>query len=229
MGVNLKKMAAEAAMEWIKPGMKLGLGTGSTANELVYLIGAAVADGLDIVCVPTSEATTKLAKEHNIPLTTLDETPKLDLTIDGADEIGPELSLVKGGGGAHLREKIVACASSSMLVIADDSKVVDTLGAFPIPLEVVPFGLQATKDGLEAAFQAEGLSGELVLRERDGKRVVTDSGNFIFDAKMGLIENPTSLVERLTSVPGLVEHGFFLNIAQAAVVSSPDGVKVLRR
>ncbi|MEP6446253.1 MAG: ribose-5-phosphate isomerase RpiA [Hyphomicrobiales bacterium] len=229
MGVNLKKMAAEAAMEWIKPGMKLGLGTWSTANELVYLIGAAVADGLDIVCVPTSEATTKLAKEHNIPLTTLDETPKLDLTIDGADEIGPELSLVKGGGGAHLREKIVACASSSMLVIADDSKVVDTLGAFPIPLEVVPFGLQATKDGLEAAFQAEGLSGELVLRERDGKRVVTDSGNFIFDAKMGLIENPTSLVERLTSVPGLVEHGFFLNIAQAAVVSSPDGVKVLRR
>ena len=229
MGVNLKKMAAEAAMEWIKPGMKLGLGTGSTANELVFLIGAAVADGLDIVCVPTSEATTKLAKEHNIPLTSLDETPKLDLTIDGADEIGPKLSLVKGGGGAHLREKIVACASDSMLVIADDSKVVDTLGAFPIPLEVVPFGLQATKDGLEAAFKAESLSGELVLRERDGERVVTDSGNFIFDAKMGLIENPASLVERLTNVPGLVEHGFFLNIAQAAVVSSPDGVKVLRR
>jgi len=226
MGVNLKKMAAEAAMEWIKPGMKLGLGTGSTANELVYLIGAA---GLDIVCVPTSEATTKLAKEHNIPLTTLDETPKLDLTIDGADEIGPELSLVKGGGGAHLREKIVACASASMLVIADESKVVDTLGAFPIPLEVVPFGLQATKDGLETAFEAEGLSGELVLRERGSERVVTDSGNFIFDAKMGLIENPASLVERLTNVPGLVEHGFFLNIAQAAVVSSPDGVKVLRR
>lgn len=222
-------MAAEAAMEWIKPGMKLGLGTGSTANELVYLLGAAVADGLDIVCVPTSEATATLAKEYNIPLTTLDETPKLDLTIDGADEIGPELSLVKGGGGAHLREKIVACASSSMLVIADDSKVVDTLGAFPIPLEVVPFGLQATKDGLEAAFQAEGLGGELVLRVRDGKRVVTDSGNFIFDATMGLIENPASLVDRLSNVPGLVEHGFFLNIAQAAVVSSSDGVKVLRR
>ncbi len=229
MGVNLKKMAAEAAMDWVKPSMKLGLGTGSTANELVYLIGAAVADGLEIVCVPTSEATAKLAKEHNIPLTTLDETPKLDLTIDGADEIGPELSLVKGGGGAHLREKIVARASSSMLVIADDSKVVETLGAFPIPLEVVPFGLQATKDGLEAAFKAEGLSGELILRERDGGRAVTDSGNFIFDAKMGLIKNPASLVARLTNVPGLVEHGFFLNIAQAAVVSSPDGVKVLRR
>ena len=136
MGVNLKKMAAEAAMDWVKPGMKLGLGTGSTANELVYLLGAAVANGLDIVCVPTSEATAKLAKEHNIPLTTLDETPKLDLTIDGADEIGPDLMLVKGGGGAHLREKIVACASDYMLVIADDSKVVDTLGAFPIPLEV---------------------------------------------------------------------------------------------
>ena len=229
MGVNLKKMAAEAAMDWVKPGMKLGLGTGSTANELVYLLGAAVADGLDIVCVPTSEATAKLAKEYNIPLTTLDETPKLNLTIDGADEIGPDLMLVKGGGGAHLREKIVACASDYMLVIADDSKVVDTLGAFPIPLEVVPFGLQATKDGLEVAFQAEGLSGELVLRERDGERVVTDSGNFIFDAKMGLIKNPASLVERLTNVPGLVEHGFFLNIAQAAVVSSNDGVKVLRR
>lgn len=229
MGLNLKKMAAEAAMEWVKPGMKLGLGTGSTANELVYLLGAAVGDGLDIVCVPTSEATAKLAKEHNIPLTSLDETPKLDLTIDGADEIGPDLMLVKGGGGAHLREKIVACASDYMLVIADDSKVVDTLGAFPIPLEVVPFGLQATKDGLAAAFEAEGLSGELVLRERDGASVVTDSGNFIFDAKMGLINNPASLVERLTMVPGLVEHGFFLDIAQAAVVSSPDGVKVLRR
>ncbi|MEP1442631.1 MAG: ribose-5-phosphate isomerase RpiA [Hyphomicrobiales bacterium] len=229
MGVNLKEMAAEAAMDWVKPGMKLGLGTGSTANELVYLLGAAVADGLDIVCVPTSEATAKLAKEYNIPLTTLDETPKLNLTIDGADEIGPDLMLVKGGGGAHLREKIVACASDYMLVIADDSKLVDTLGAFPIPLEVVPFGLQATKEGLEAAFQAEGLNGELVLRERDGERVVTDSGNFIFDAKMGLIKNPASLVARLTNVPGLVEHGFFLDIAQAAVVSSNDGVKVLRR
>jgi len=228
MGANLKKMAAEAAMDWIKPGMKLGLGTGSTANELVYLLGDAVANGLDIVCVPTSKATAKLAEKHNIPLTTLDETPKLDLTIDGADEIGPELSLIKGGGGAHLREKVVACASDYMLVIADDSKVVDTLGAFPLPLEVIPFGLAATKAGLEAAFEAENLSGELVLREKEGKPVVTDSGNFIFDAKMGLIDKPDNLVARLQRVPGLVEHGFFLEIAKAAIVSSSDGVKVHR-
>jgi len=227
MAVNLKKAAAEAAMQWIKPGMKLGLGTGSTANELVHLIGDAVAKGLNITCVPTSKATHALAQSRNIPLATLDEMPELDLTIDGADEIGPALSLIKGGGGAHLREKIVARASKAMLVIADESKLVDALGAFPLPLEVLPFGFQATRIALEDAFAAEGLSGALSLREKGGESFVTDNGNFILDASYGLIENPAALVARFCEVPGLVEHGFFLNIATAAVVAGEKGVKTL--
>ena len=214
-------------MEWIKPGMNLGLGTGSTANELVHLIGDAVEQGLDITCVPTSKATHALAATRGIKLATLDELPELDLTIDGADEIGPGLSLIKGGGGAHLREKIVARASKQMLVIADSSKVVDALGIFPLPLEVLQFGFEATKIALEDAFAAEGLSGSLSLRMREGGAFVTDNGNYVLDASFGLIENPASLVARFANVPGLVEHGFFLGIATAAVVASSEGVSTL--
>ncbi|MEP6357245.1 MAG: ribose-5-phosphate isomerase RpiA [Hyphomicrobiales bacterium] len=227
MAINLKKAAAEAAMEWIKPGMKLGLGTGSTANELVHLIGDAVEQGLDITCVPTSKATHALATTRGIKLATLDELPELDLTIDGADEIGPGLSLIKGGGGAHLREKVVAQSSKQMLVIADSSKVVDALGIFPLPLEVLQFGFEATKIALEDAFAAEGLSGSLSLRMNDGDPFVTDNANYVLDASFGLIENPTSLVARFANVPGLVEHGFFLGIATAAVVASSEGVSTL--
>lgn len=227
MAVNLKKAAAEAAMAWVKPGMKLGLGTGSTANELVHLIGDAVAAGLDIVCVPTSEATRALADSRGIRLANLDDVPALDLTIDGADEIGPGLSLIKGGGGAHLREKIVAYASKSMLVIADRSKVVKTLGAFPLPLEVVPFGFRATKIALEDVFARHGLQGSLALRERGGTPFSTDSGNFIFDAAMGPINDPASLAASLKDVPGLVEHGLFLGIADAALVAGESGVETL--
>ncbi|MBA4782063.1 MAG: ribose-5-phosphate isomerase RpiA [Rhizobiales bacterium] len=227
MEVNLKRAAAEAAMAWIKPGMKLGLGTGSTANELVHLIGDAVADGLDIVCVPTSKATEMLAAGRNIPLATLDQEPALDLTIDGADEIGPGLGLIKGGGGAHLREKIVARASKSMLVIADQSKVVETLGAFPLPLEVVSFGLAATMRALETVFSAQGLSGGLTVRGGRETPFLTDSGNIVLDASLGRIEDPERLVAGLCSVPGLVEHGLFLNIATAAVVAHADRVETL--
>lgn len=226
---NYKKMAAEAAMDWIKPGMKLGLGTGSTANELTYLLGAAVRNGLDVVCVPTSTATHDLAASLNVPLSTLDETPHLDLTIDGADEIGPGLALIKGGGGAHLREKIVACASDGMLVIADHSKVVEDLGAFPLPLEVVAFGLTATTHALKDAFAAEGLTGGLALREKDGLPFVTDSGNRILDAALGKIPEPASLARRFANIPGLVEHGLFLDIASAAIVAGPSGVDTLER
>lgn len=216
-------------MAWVKPGMKLGLGTGSTANELVHLVGDAVADGLDIVCVPTSKATYELAKTRGIRLTTLEVTPRLDLTIDGADEIGPGLSLIKGGGGAHLREKIVAYASRSMLVIADETKVVDTLGAFPLPLEVTPFGLDATKVAIEAVFVAEDLEGELNLRKgTDGAPFKSDNGNFILDAQLMKITKPEALAERLQGVPGLVEHGLFLNVAKAACVAGEGGVNILR-
>ncbi len=231
MKKNLKKEAAIAAMEWIKPNMKLGLGTGSTANELVHLIGDAVAEGLTITCIPTSKATYELAKTRNIPLATLDEEPLLDLTIDGADEITPDLSLIKGGGGAHLREKIVACASKAMLVIADESKRVEKLGTFPLPLEVLPFGLRATKNALEDIYASQGYSGShgsLALRQKDGAPFVTDNGNYILDASMGYLDNPQALVSQFATVPGLIEHGFFLGIATAAIIAGNDGIITLK-
>src|SRR5213078_266393 len=146
--------AAAAALAEIEPGMRLGLGTGSTAKLFVYLLGERVKAGFECLCVPTSEFTGAQAKSLGIPLTTLEETPELDLTIDGADEIGPDLSLIKGGGGALLREKIVAAASARMIVIADETKWVGMLGRFPLPIEVVPFGLAATKRAVEAATVA---------------------------------------------------------------------------
>ncbi|MEM8837909.1 MAG: ribose-5-phosphate isomerase RpiA [Pseudomonadota bacterium] len=222
-----KKAAAEAAMELIKPGMKVGLGTGSTANELIDLLGPAVADGLDILCVATSKASDERARALGIPMRTLDELPRLDLTIDGADEIGPGLSLIKGGGGAHLREKIVACASSEMVVIADTSKCVEVLGAFPLPLEVVPFGFAATVNAVEQAIDKAGLSGTLTKRQKDGTDFVTDSGNLIIDATLGTIDDPERLAASLADVPGLVEHGLFLGIAKKAFVAGEGGVEVL--
>ncbi len=158
-----KRAAAARAVEFVRPGMRLGLGTGSTAKHFVELIGERVRSGLDIVAVPTSEATFADAKRCGVPLTTLDETPELDLTIDGADEIDPKLSLIKGGGGALLREKIVAAASARMIVIADESKCVATLGQFPLPVEVAPFGLAATQRSVEKAIGALQRTGQLTL------------------------------------------------------------------
>src|ERR1051326_7050035 len=151
-----KRAAAARAIEFVRPGMRLGLGTGSTAKHFVDLLGERVRGGLDVIAVPTSEATHKQALSCGIRLTTLDETPALDLTIDGADEISPDLALIKGGGGALLREKIVAAASARMIVIADHSKLVATLGRFPLPIAVVPFGLAATHRAVEAAAAAAG-------------------------------------------------------------------------
>src|SRR5690349_3327357 len=160
-----KRQAAARALDWVRPGMRLGLGTGSTAKHFVDLLGERVRAGFNVVTVPTSEATRAQAAGLNIPLSTLDETPALDLTVDGADEIAPDLTLIKGGGGALLREKIVAAASASMVVIADESKWVPALGRFPLPIEVVPFGLGATRRAIEAAAVACGNPGSLTLRE----------------------------------------------------------------
>src|SRR6187551_852261 len=172
-----KRAAAARAVEFVRPGMRLGLGTGSTAKHFVELVGERVRAGLDVVAVPTSDATLADAKRCGITLTTLDDTPQLDLTIDGADEIAPDLSLIKGGGGALLREKIVAAASARMVVIADTSKWVPALGRFPLPIEVMPFGLAATKRAVEAAAAAAGSPGEAVLRRgQDGHAFVTDGG-----------------------------------------------------
>src|SRR6476469_5835792 len=170
-----KRQAAAQAVEWVRPGMRLGLGTGSTARHFVELLAERVRGGLKVVGVPTSEATRKDAERLGVPLTTLDDTPELDMTIDGADEIGPDLSLIKGGGGALLREKIVAAASARMVVIADESKWVPLLGAFPLPIEVMPFGLAATQRAVETACAAAGCPGPLVLRRgKDGHAFGTD-------------------------------------------------------
>lgn len=216
--------AAEAALGEVHSGMKLGLGTGRTAEAFVRLLGDRVRSGLEVVGVPTSERTARLAESHKIPLTTLDLDPVLDLTVDGADEIGPGLALVKGGGGALLREKIVAAASRRMLVAADESKVVDVIGAFPLPIEVVPFGLAATKRAIEDAAQVLGLSGLVSLRLDGDRPFVTDGGHHIVDASFGRIPEPAMLGAALSVIPGVVEHGLFLGLASAAVIGRDERV-----
>ena len=225
-----KRQAAARALEWVTPGMRLGLGTGSTASHFVDLLGERVRAGLQVVGVPTSEATRALAERCGVPLTTLDETPELDLTVDGADEVAPDLGLIKGGGGALLREKIVATASARMLVIADEAKWVPALGAFPLPVEVIPFGLAATRRAVEAAFASAGLSGPVTLRkDKSGHVFVTDGGHWILDAAPGRIADPADLARRLAAIPGVVEHGLFIGLAQAAILAGPSGLRVVER
>lgn len=225
-----KRAAAARAIEYVRPGMRLGLGTGSTARHFVELLGERVSAGLNVVGVPTSDATKADAARCGVPLTTLDETPELDLTIDGADEIGPDLSLIKGGGGALLREKIVAVASKRMVVIADETKWVPALGHFPLPIEVIPFGLAATKRAIEAACASVKAPGSAVLRQtKDGHPFVTDGGHWILDAKLGRIGDPKALAARLVAIPGVVEHGLFIGLAQVAILAGPGGVRVVER
>jgi ribose 5-phosphate isomerase A len=174
---NLKRAAAARALDLVEPGMRLGLGSGSTASQFVELLGERVREGLALTLVATSEATQALAEKSGMTLSTLEETPQLDLTVDGADEVAPDLTLIKGGGGALLREKIVASASARMVVIVDESKLVDVLGRFALPIEVVPFGLRATQGHIERAVTQAGCPGPLRLRQgRDGHPFVTDGG-----------------------------------------------------
>lgn len=222
-----KAAAAKAAIDLVKPGMRLGLGTGTTAAPFVEEVGARVRDGLGVICVPTSEATHAHATALNIPLTTLDETPHLDLTVDGADEIDDQLRLIKGGGGALLREKIVATASERMVVIADDSKLSKTLGSHPLPIEVVRFGLNPTMLLIQALAAEAGCEGEIRLRPGEGDRpFVTDQGNLIVDCVFPKIAEPEVLAFALTRVPGVVEHGLFLGLCDMAIVAGARGVKV---
>jgi len=228
--VAQKRAAAAGAVEFVRPGMRLGLGTGSTARQFVELLAERVRGGLSVVGVATSEATRRDAERLGVPLTTLDETPALDLTVDGADEIAPDLTLIKGGGGALLREKIVAQASARMVVIADESKWVPVLGRFPLPIEVVPFGLAATRRAIEAASAAAGASGPVVLRrDKDGHAFVTDGGHWILDAALGRIPDPADLGDRLAAIAGVVEHGLFVGLAKTAVIAGPAGVRVVER
>ncbi len=224
---QLKIAAAAEALTHVKSGMKLGIGTGSTAEEFVRLLAVKVAEGFEIIGVPTSERTAALCNELGVPLTTLEETPHLDLTIDGADEVDGDLSLIKGGGGALLREKIVAAASDAMIVIADESKVVDTLGRFPLPVEVNRFGLSATKLAIEKAITDLSLEAPLSLRMKDGEIFVTDGGHYILDASFGRIPDTKALSDALFAIPGVVEHGLFIGLARAAIIAGTSGIRTL--
>jgi ribose 5-phosphate isomerase A len=222
---DLKRAAAERAVALVEDGMRLGLGTGSTAAHFVALLGERVRGGLKVVGVPTSEATRAQAEREGVPLTTLDDRPELDLTVDGADELDADLRLIKGGGAALLREKIVAAASRRMIVIADGSKRVETLGRFPLPIEVVPFGLGATRRAIAGVLERYGIAGDLRLRLTPaGEPLRTDGGHFIFDAHCGRIDEPETLACGLKALPGVVEHGLFLGLATGALVATERGV-----
>jgi ribose 5-phosphate isomerase A len=225
-----KRAAAGGAVDFVRPGMRLGLGTGSTAQAFVELLAQRVHAGLDIVAVPTSEATRDQAARLGIALTTLDETPELDLTVDGADEIAPDLTLIKGGGGALLREKIVAQASAKMIVIADETKWVARLGRFPLPIEIAPFCATATRRAVEAAAAAAGCAGPATLRlAQNGHAFVTDGGHWLLDARLQRIADPQALADRLAAVPGVMEHGLFIGLARTAILAGPDGVRLIER
>jgi len=221
-----KRAVGEAAALLVENGMIVGLGTGTTAAFLVAALGERVArEGLALRGVATSSATEALAARHGLSLLDLDDAGEIDLTIDGADEIGPGLALIKGGGAALLREKLVWEASRRCVVIADAAKQVATLGAFPLPIEVVAFGHTTTARRVAAALQACGVSAAPRLRVRDGEAVRTDGGNLIYDAPCVAIPDPPALAHALKAVTGLVEHGLFLGLASEALVGMPDGVR----
>lgn len=221
----LKKAAAAAALQLVRPDMRLGIGTGSTAEEFIRLLAAEVRAGLRIAGVPTSERSRALCAELGVPLTDLEAEPRLDMTVDGADELDAHLQLIKGGGGALLREKITAYASDVMVVIADESKLVSALGAFPLPIEVNPFGLRATALAAEAAAAGLGLKGEIKLRQAaaGGRPFITDGGHYILDAHFGAIKAPAKLAAALSAIAGVVEHGLFFHPHCCAVLAGKDG------
>lgn len=225
---TMKREAAQAALGALEPNMKLGLGTGSTAAHFVDLLGSRVQAGLKVICVPTSERTRTQAAALGIPLTTLDELPELDLVVDGADEFDGSRRLIKGGGGALLREKIVAAASKRMFIITDATKEVKTLGAFPLPIEVDRFGAQSTQLHIERTARGLGLVGQIIQRRnKDQTPYVTDGGHYIYDCSFGAIDAPELLAERLAAIPGVVEHGLFIDLATAIFVAGSQGVRIL--
>ena len=224
---DAKRLAAGKALELVTPGMRLGLGTGTTAAHFVALLGARVAKGLDVICVPTSDRTRTLAELYSIPLTTIEAVPELDLTVDGADEFDPKLRLIKGGGGALLREKIVAMASKRMIVIADSSKSVAVLGKFPLPVEVNVFGLEVTRRMILAAAKACSCDGGVrVRRAPNGQPFVSDDGHYIVDCFFGAIADPDRLADHLAAIPGAIEHGLFIGIAKAVICAGPSGLEI---
>jgi ribose 5-phosphate isomerase A len=223
-----KRRAAARALDFVRPDMRLGLGTGSTAMEFVRLLGGRVAAGLKVRCIATSKATADLAQSLGISLATLDDLPELDLVVDGADEFDPELRLIKGGGGALLREKIVAAASDRMVVIADASKEVARLGRFPLPVEVDPFGVECTRrHAVDLALQLR-LAPEVRLRSNaEGHAFVTDGGHYILDCAFGPIPDPETLALSIATIPGVVEHGLFIGLTTTIIVADATEMRLL--
>lgn len=221
-----KKNAGYAAAQYVRAGMIVGLGTGSTAAWFVRALAERNLPNLR--CVPTSERTADLARELGLTLSTLEDTPHLDLTVDGADEIGPELALIKGGGAALLREKLVWEASERCIVIADEAKVVGQLGTFPLPIEVVAFGHRTSGMRINKVLEAHGLN-EATVRQADRGMVRTDGGNLIYDAAAGVISDPVKLARELKTVTGVVEHGLFLGLTDLAVIGTENGSRTISR
>jgi ribose 5-phosphate isomerase A len=226
----LKRAVAAKALEYVQDGMKLGLGSGSTAEIFLELLAPRIRGGMKLLCVPTSERTATLARRLGITLANLDDLTPLDLTIDGADEADRNLDLIKGGGGMLLREKIVAASSKKMVVIADETKMVPRLGKFPLPVEVIEFGHKSTVARLAECFDALGYAGiRMSLRQKDGGPFKTDSGNLIYDCAFGAIQNAPRLAAAIGSVAGVVEHGLFIGIATTLLIAGPGEVEVIER
>ncbi|WP_270181505.1 ribose-5-phosphate isomerase RpiA [Alkalihalobacillus sp. CinArs1] len=219
--MNEKKVAGERAAHLVQDGMVVGLGTGSTVHYTILELASMVKDGLSITGIPTSKQTELLAREHGIPLVTLGEVEKIDLTIDGADELDGQLTLIKGGGGALLREKMIAYHSKKMIVVADSNKLVRQLGAFPLPVEVVPFGYQKTMDALTR------LGCRTKLRTNGEEIFITDNENMIVDCSFDSIPSPPKLHEWLNAIPGVVENGLFIGMAEQAFIGRDGGVTVI--
>lgn len=223
-----KRAAALKALDFIQDGMIVGLGTGSTAAHFVKALGDKVKAGLKVTGVATSAAAEVLAIEAGVPLAELDAVPHVDITIDGADEADRAFRLIKGGGAAHLREKIVANASRRMIAIMDDTKLVDVLGRFPLPLEIVPFAARTTLRLAADAAAASGCPSNFVrLRGGDAHPVISDNGNLIADLDCGAITDPEGLAARLAAIPGLVEHGLFIGLCHGLIVGRPEGAELI--
>ncbi len=226
-----KRNAAAAALDFIQDGMIVGLGTGSTSAHFVRALGERVREGLKVKGVPTSEATRALAEQVGVPLIEISQVSRIDVDVDGADEIDPAFRLIKGGGGALLREKIVAAASARMVVIADASKAVAALGAFPLPVEVTRFGFALTASRVREALEKTDCAGCEVRLRTSGKAnepVITDGGNYILDAHAKLIRAPDALAAALNGIAGVVEHGLFIGLASIAILGAGEGVEIRR-
>ena len=229
MSLEKKIRAAEKALEFVETGMKIGLGSGSTANEFIKLLSLKNKEGFDIEGVVTSQDTENLAKELNIPLTSLQEVKSLDITIDGTDEVDSNLSLIKGGGGALLREKIVAYNSEKLIIIADDSKKVDKLGNFKLPVEVSIYEDSATNLKILRKLEEVGYYGSSSIRKSQNTNFITDSGNYIYDFSLGSIDEPYIVDQLLNSIPGVIGHGLFIDLADIVIIANEESVEILSK